>query len=50
MWLKLKRLPQELFITIQLNEIKGFISVSVHMLTTSKLKALPMRGFCFDCH
>lgn len=40
----LKRLPQELFETLQRNEIKGFISGHVHRLTTSIQEAPRMRG------
>jgi hypothetical protein len=41
----LKRLPQELFKMPQHNEVKGFISGHVHMLTTSIQEALKCEGF-----
>jgi hypothetical protein len=44
MWLRLERLPQELFEMLQHNEIKGFISGHVHMLTTSIQEALRCRA------
>lgn len=50
MWLTLERLPQELFRTIQHNEIKGFVSGHVHRLTTSIQEAPLMRGFAYHLY